>query len=990
MVKIINSKTDLCVGCNRCVRRCPMEAANITFLDSSDNLKVEVDHEKCIVCGRCVEACKHKARVYTDDTERFFDDLSKGVSISLMAAPSIITNFPEYKRLFTYLKQLGVNKIYDVSLGADICIWAYVKYMEKNNFAPLITQPCPSIVKYCEIYRHDLLDKLSPVQSPMACASIYMKRYRGINDSVAALSPCIAKSVEFHDTGLAQYNVTFNKLFQYLEDNRIELPSEETEFDHEKSGLGSLFPIPGGLKENIEYFTGKRLHITKSEGFNVYEKLDKYAKAKKEFIPEVFDVLNCIEGCTIGTACNHDQNVFEVNKKMDNRRIAAIADCSGGLYKQAYQTYDSTLDLSHFLREYQPVSITVPQITDNDIEKAFELLGKSSYEKQIIDCCACGSETCHEMARKIALNLNVPINCVVKSMEDAKAEHQKYVLINEQLLETANAAREASQTKTAFLANMSHEIRTPMNAIIGMLEILGHESLNDRQMSYIKDVRVSAHSLLGIINDILDMSKIEAGKLELTPVDFCFRTLMDNITSMFTYIANSKNIEFRFELADNLPDYLYGDDIRLKQVFVNLCGNAVKFTDKGYVRLSIKSVNEKLVIKIEDTGMGIRKDDLPKLFNAYEQSDKFKNRNVTGTGLGLSISKSFVELMGGEITVESEYGHGTAFTIVIPFVKGNDENIFNCKNKKSDETISAPDAKILITDDNEFNLKVASGLLDLIDIKAQTADSGFKAIELVKQNDYDVVFMDHMMPDMDGIETVQEIRKLGGKYEKLVIVALTANAVKGAREMFAENGFNDFISKPIDTDELHRVVKTHLPPEKVKTIIKAKPPQAKMDAEEKLRGRAIVTFVKENLETFKNITDSLNSGDIKTAHRIAHTLKSSAGYLGKKELQAVAASLEASFKDGAANHKPEELAVLEKELSAALSEFDPVVKKYEISKPKAGKIEIDKIDQIFPKLEPLLISGSFDALVFADELRGMEGMEELVEKIEDYDFDEAL
>ncbi|MCL2689992.1 MAG: transporter substrate-binding domain-containing protein, partial [Chitinispirillia bacterium] len=403
-----------------------------------------------------------------------------------------------------------------------------------------------------------------------------------------------------------------------------------------------------------------------------------------------------------------------------------------------------------------------------------------------------------------------------------------------ELVEAVDTAQEASRTKTAFLANMSHEIRTPMNAIIGMSEILGHEKLSALQKNYVNDISASAKSLLGIINDILDMSKIEAGKLELNPVDYNFNQFMDNMVSMFTHVAKNKGLEFKVDVADKLPDYLYGDDLRLRQSLTNICANAVKFTQKGHVKLSVSTREQTLLFKIEDTGSGIRKEDLPKLFKAFEQVDKTKNRNVTGTGLGLSICKSFVEMMGGEVTVESEYGHGTAFTVAIPVVMGNPENIQYDKNVNIEQNLSAPEAKILVTDDNEFNLKVASGLLGLMDIKTETADSGFKAIELVKQNDYDIVFMDQMMPEMDGIQTVQEIRKLGGKYEKLIIVALTANAVKGAREMFAENGFNDFISKPIDANELRGIIKKHLPPEKIQTDVKPKSAQTDSEAREEV------------------------------------------------------------------------------------------------------------------------------------------------------------
>jgi len=287
-----------------------MEVANKTYLDKAGQIKVEIDLDKCIACGRCVTACKHDARYYSDDTERFFDDLSKGIPISVIAAPAIKTNIPEYKKLFTYLKKLGVNKIYDVSLGADICIWAHIRFIEQYESKSIITQPCPAIVTYCEMYQHDLLDKLSPIHSPMACTSIFLKEYQDIDDRIAALSPCMAKTNEFESTKLADYNITFELLLEYLEKNDIKIPDEETEFDHDESGLGSLFPMPGGLKENIEFFTGRKLHIAKAEGFDIYDNLNLYAKTPDMFLPDIFDVLNCSDGCNIGTAYSHIRKLF--------------------------------------------------------------------------------------------------------------------------------------------------------------------------------------------------------------------------------------------------------------------------------------------------------------------------------------------------------------------------------------------------------------------------------------------------------------------------------------------------------------------------------------------------------------------------------------------------------------------------------------------------------------------------------------------------------
>ena len=492
------------------------------------------------------------------------------------------------------------------------------------------------------------------------------------------------------------------------------------------------------------------------------------------------------------------------------------------------------------------------------------------------------------------------------------------------LLFAKRAAEAASASKSAFLSNMSHEIRTPMNAIIGMTNLLTHESLSKRQMGYIDDINFSAHSLLSIINDILDLSKIESGKLTLNPVNYNFHELIGNIKSMFGYVAKKKGLEFKFESSGDLPEYLYGDDLKLRQILTNICGNAVKYTEKGHIRLKISVSGSNLVFEVSDTGMGIRKEDIIKLFNAFERAETDKNRGIVGTGLGLSICKSFVEMMGGYILVDSEYEQGSVFTIIIPAVLGNKAEVKAAKNLKKEQTLFAPNADILVVDDNEFNIRVAEGLLGLFKIKPKSASSGRKAIDMVQKNEFDLVFMDHMMPEMDGVEAVREIRKLGAQYASLPIVALTANAIQGAKEMFLANGFNGFISKPIEMQELNDILREWLPPEKIEEKAQADFNAESQDDEtvsgfmsalekideinsgiglnrfsgmENMYSETLEAFTKDMLSNCIAMSDSLAYGDTQSFAISVHAMKSALSTIGAMNLSETAAKLEAAARN---------------------------------------------------------------------------------------------
>jgi len=426
MRSVIGIDLDTCVGCNYCIRVCPVEEANVAYVDDNDTIKVRVDTTKCIACGACLHICSHKSRTFDDDTERFFADLRSGAPISLFCAPASRASLKEWDKILALLHQMGVRKIYDVSLGADICTWAHIRYIQKHNPSSIITQPCPAIVDYILMHRNDLIPSLSPVHSPMLCTAIYMKKYCGVTDRIAAISPCIAKSYEFEQTGgLVSYNVTFLKLEEYIKRNNLRLPAQGRGYDHIDSSLGSIYSMPGGLKENVEFMIGKVLRIDKSEGTSVvYKALDAFSVEDKANLPAVFDVLNCAEGCNLGTGCRHDKSLFEVNVAMEKARMNATKERDRDYFEQLYQEYDDKLKLDDFIRHYRALPVRSISVSQHDIEAAFDQLSKHDEISRSFNCGACGAENCATMARKIAKKVNIPENCLKKAHDVMNMSHK--------------------------------------------------------------------------------------------------------------------------------------------------------------------------------------------------------------------------------------------------------------------------------------------------------------------------------------------------------------------------------------------------------------------------------------------------------------------------------------------------------------------------------------------------------------------------------------
>ena len=407
-------------------------------------------------------------------------------------------------------------------------------------------------------------------------------------------------------------------------------------------------------------------------------------------------------------------------------------------------------------------------------------------------------------------------------------------LEHSQLLETQLAtAKAASKAKSEFLSNMSHEIRTPINAVLGLNEMIIRESHEHEVLSYARDIESAGKSLLSIVNDILDFSKIEAGKIEIIPTNYDLSSSINNLINMISKRAADKNLLFNVNIAPDCPHLLYGDDVRICQCCLNVLTNAIKYTNEGSVTFTItgKKVDYShvmLTVHVIDTGIGIKDKDIPKLYTAFQRIEEERNRTIEGTGLGLNIVQNLLTLMNSKLEVSSIYGEGSDFYFSILQGVIDWEPIGNFADtykkglqsaNKYHELFRAPDARILIVDDTELNLTVARGLLKQTEIQIDTVSSGYEALEYVKKNHYDIIFLDHRMPGMDGIQTFENMIRLEeNKSRGAPVIALTANAVSGAREMYLAKGFSDYMTKPIEGQKLEEIVIKYLPENLVKHI----------------------------------------------------------------------------------------------------------------------------------------------------------------------------
>ena len=543
-----------------------------------------------------------------------------------------------------------------------------------------------------------------------------------------------------------------------------------------------------------------------------------------------------------------------------------------------------------------------------------------------------------------------------RRIEEMRAEEQKQAYEARVLRLEKEAADQANQAKSDFLADMSHEIRTPINAVLGMNEMVLKESLQAREAvcpdpevsreafrnisGYALNIERAGKNLLSIINDILDFSKIEAGKFNVVEGEYRLSSVLNDVSNLIFFKAKEKGLDFVMDVDEMLPDGLYGDEVHLRQIITNLLNNAVKYTHRGEIRMDVRCAAEDrkeaggilhLVVSVRDTGIGIKPDDLSKLFTKFQRVDLNTNSTVEGTGLGLAITQSLLELMNGTIRVESEYGAGSTFTVTLP------QRIVSCEAvgsirarseermlavRYSGETFHAPLARILITDDTPMNLTVAVGLLKDTRMQIDTATGGEEALLLTEKTAYDLILMDQRMPKMDGVEALHRIRaQERGANRETPVICLTADAVIGARERYLAEGFTDYLSKPVEGQALKQVLMKYLPAEKLTAVpksVQAPPAASAEDGYAPLRGAGIdpedgLRYSREDASLYSLLLREFASGaeekareleryyrarDWKNYAILVHSLKSSSRMIGASPLSERAADLEAAADEG--------------------------------------------------------------------------------------------
>lgn len=480
---------DNCIVCNKCISACPVLGANHIVTMPDGRTRIDVDGNACIACGSCFDVCSRDARSYHDDTERFFEDLKNGTKISVLVAPAFMAYYMnDYQKYLGILKQAGVNRIISISFGADITTWAYLNYITQNQFLGGISQPCPAVVDYIEKYIPELLPKLMPVHSPLMCGAIYAKKYMGITDKLAFISPCIAKKMEIDDPncgGYVSYNVTFDHMMEYIREHRLQgsgLAKDEIEY-----GLGSIYPTPGGLKENVQWFMGDDIFIRQSEGEEeMYDYLHEYLERinSRKSLPFMVDALNCERGCIYGTGVEDEHgvgddvimNLWKIRTASMKKKGAWGKNLSPKKRLAAFNAQFKNLRLEDFIRHYTDHSseIKLKEPSAAELAAIFKDMGKTTEVKQNMDCSACGYKTCAMMANAIHNGINTKDNCVHYAKDLAVEETKKARALNEEVKKRSEERIMIAERNSEIIADSAENFKVMLNSLSDLSD--GNES----------------------------------------------------------------------------------------------------------------------------------------------------------------------------------------------------------------------------------------------------------------------------------------------------------------------------------------------------------------------------------------------------------------------------------------------------------------------------------------------------------------------------------
>lgn len=630
--------TDACVGCNRCIGACSCKGANIAKKTENENV-IEVDADKCVACGACFDVCEHHARGYTDDTERFFADLKKGEKISVILAPAFKANYyNEYETVLGGLKNMGVNRILSVSYGADITTWAYINYIQKYHFIGGISQPCPAVVGYIEKYLPELLPKLMPIHSPMMCSAIYAKKYMGLEDKLAFISPCIAKKNEIDDPntgGYVEYNVTFSHLMEYVRAHNIKGTPVSDEIEY---GLGSIYPMPGGLKENVYWLLGEDVFIRQVEGeshmYNyLRENKERIAKGNTPYL--FIDALNCSAGCLYGTAVEAElaktedafyaiEQIRQKSKKNDKKTAWARRLTPEQRLKRLNHAFAS-LNLNDFIRKYTDQSDRCKEKIPGrkELDQIFMEMKKETPEKRCINCGGCGYKNCTEMAVAIYNGFNYKDNCVhyikdiaieEQAQANCLAEEMNALRIHEKeqqelLSKKIDEQFESLDTNISGMTNgctvnarESNEISaavSKMSAFAGELK-----SSLERIRDYLGDLETNNANVISIANqtNLLALNaSIEAARAGEAGKSFAVVAEQINVLAKDSKDTVSKSDQTKADIEISI-DTLHKNTDELLQIVEEVDGRIQNLVASTYeiasasedVKIVTKNVREKL------------------------------------------------------------------------------------------------------------------------------------------------------------------------------------------------------------------------------------------------------------------------------------------------------------------------------------------------------------------------------------------------------------